>query len=294
MSNYFTDYERIYTWKELEAQGLMQDDPQYRKIDHAEGFRFIGFKGNLNNHLPCKNLIDAGVIHGHQMIHKFGRAVGPANGQWSNVWNGGGMIPFTGLNLVAPTIVSTGADTVDIQIKGVKLENGDWNIATYTITLTGTTPVVIPGDIMSVYRMTNVGAVDLVGDVTLQDGATVYAKIVAGPYNSTQMAWMPIPTGYVGMPVKFGASIDTGKAAQIAYRYRAFGQVARLAMIFDISGQKISGDVEYSFDEKTILDAICKPTIAGTDVSANFDVILIEKPLFEQLYGEFKEHNNIS
>jgi len=197
--------------------------------------------------------------------------------------------------MAAPTVKSTVVgDTQTIQIKGIKEVAGDWIIVLYTITLTGTTPVVIPGDIMSVYRISNIGTTSFAGDVTVQDGATVFGKVSAGPYNTTQMAWFPVPTGYVALPVHLTAAIDSGKSATIAYRYKPFEKVARIAMIFDITGGSLSQDVHYSFDEKTILDVLCYATVAGTDVSAAFDVILIEKPLFEQLYGEFKEHNSIS
>jgi len=84
--SWFSDRSKTYTKKQLELNGLMQDDLQYRE-NHFESdeFQFIGYKGNLDLKIPSHELIDAGVIYGHQIIHKFGRAISPTNHEWSNV-----------------------------------------------------------------------------------------------------------------------------------------------------------------------------------------------------------------
>lgn len=243
--------------------------------------------------LPARELIAGGAVDGYEIIHKFGR-IASATTSWQNVSDLGGFIPFTGVNMITPIIVSGAGAIQDIEISGIKLdtETGDWVPVKYTVTLNGAADVAIPGDIMSVYRVKNIGVLDVVaGGVSIIDrgnGDAVYAKILDGgdPYNQTQMAFMPIPTGYVAIVVNVGSAVADGKLVQMAYRYKPFGEVAKIKRIFDSVDQKQQDEISYVFKEKGILDVICKATIGGNTVSAYFDIIFIDKDVFTEAYGE--------
>ena len=250
------------------------------------------------NSLPSRELISAGVIEDYEMIHKFGR-IAAATTSWQNVSDLGGLIPFTGVNLITPVLVSAAAgDTADIDVYGVKLLDGDWIPVKYTVTLNGVTDVALPGDIMSVYRMKNVSGASIAGDVSLIDRGdldAVYAKIIDGvnDYNQTQMAWMPIPTNYIAIVVNVGSAVADGKLVQMAYRFKPFGEVAKIKRIFDSVDQKQQDEITYVFDEKGILDVICKAAVGGNTVSAYFDVIFIKKDTFESKYGALNTYKTL-
>ena len=247
---------------------------------------------SLSN-LPSRELIAAGAVEGYEMIHKFGR-IGSATTSWQNVSDLGGFIPFTGVNMITPVIVSGIGATQDIEISGIKLdtETGDWVPVKYTVTLNEAVDVPIPGDIMSIYRMKNIGTTDVVtGGVSVIDRGNadaVYAKILNGgdPYDQSQMAFMPIPTGYVAVIVNVGSAVADGKLVQMAYRYTPFGEVAKIKRIFDSVDQKQQDEITYVFKEKGILDVMCKAAVGGNAVSAYFDAIFIDKDVFTEAYGE--------
>ena len=242
------------------------------------------------NSLPSRELISAGVIEDYEMVHKFGR-IAAATTSWQNVSDLGGMVPFTGVNLITPVLVGTNAtDTQSIEVHGIKLFAGDWIPVKYTVVLNGITDVALPGDIMSVYRMKNVSDTTLTGDVNLIDRGdldAVYAKIINGvnDYNQTQMAWMPIPTNYIAIVVNIGSAVADGKLVQMAYRFKPFGEVAKVKRTFDSVDQKQNEEITYVFDEKGILDIVCKAAVGGNTVSAYFDVIFIKKDTFVAKYG---------
>ena len=245
------------------------------------------------SNLPARELIAAGAVDGYEMIHKFGR-IASATTSWQNISDLGGFIPFTGVNMITPIIVSGVGAVQDIEISGIKLDvpTGDWVPVKYTVTLNGAVDVPIPGDIMSIYRVKNIGATDVVtGGVSIIDrgnGDAVYAKILDGgdPYNQTQMAFMPIPTGYVAIVVNVGSAVADGKLVQMAYRYKPFGEIAKIKRIFDSVDQKQQDEISYVFKEKGILDVICKAAIGGNSVSAYFDIIFVDKDVFTEAYGE--------
>ena len=249
------------------------------------------------NSLPSRDLIAAGVIEDFEMVHKFGR-IATATTSWQHISDLGGLIPFTGANLITPVIVAGIGDTEVVEISGVKLSDGDWIPVKYTVTLNEAIDVPLPGDIMSVYRIKNIGSNTIVNDISVidrGDADKVYAKILNGGnnYNQTQMAWMPIPTGYVGIVINIGSAVADGKLVQVAYRYKPFGQIAKVKRVFDSVDQIQHEEIFYAFDEKGILDVVCKATVGGNAVSAYFDIIFIKKDTFVEKYGALGTYNTL-
>ena len=75
----------------------------YKGIDGTGDGRILEALSLAN--LPSRELIAGGAIEGYEIIHKFGR-IGSATTSWQNVSDLGGFIPFTGVNMITPIIVS--------------------------------------------------------------------------------------------------------------------------------------------------------------------------------------------
>ncbi len=183
-----------------------------------------------------------GDITGYSIMSKFGQNDDVGTGAWEDVWDGGGTYtyPADG-NADITEIVSTAADTVDIEIQGLDV---DGVLTIQTETLTGTTPVTLTTPLWRVFRLKNMGATDLAGDVTVENtGNTIeYAKIVNGN-NQTLMALYTIPygkTGYLlqGTNSLYGISRDYSLNGKMAMRL--FGGVFQLKKTFGLDSNGTS------------------------------------------------------
>lgn len=243
---------------------------------------------NITDGASVIQIIESGVVPDFVRYKKFGRASAAGNGVWSTIWDGSDNYPYSSVNLVSPTIVSSNSgDTQTIQIEAVDEE---YNYVMFEIALTGDTPVPITIPIMQVFRMENMGATDLAGTITLAVSTTEYAIITNGAnnYNQTQMAIMVIPAGWYGIVTKVGASLAGSGAGEINFRSKKDGEVWKVKRPLDITSQISPEEVDFFFCEKTILDVRVKPTTGSTAVSAWFDIILIKKEKFHALWGEPK------
>lgn len=242
---------------------------------------------NIQQNAPdILQLLEAGVFPGFVRYKKFGRSPIAPKDIWTTIWDGNVDYPYPSANLVSPTIVSTdAADTQDVIIEGVDQE---FKYVIQTVTLNGLTPVPLSKDIMIPFRMEGDGEDDLQGQIDLAAAGTSYAIIRNGgdSYNQTQMSIMVIPAGYYGFITKVGASIAALNSGEINYRAKAFGKAWKVKRPLDLTSQVVPEEVDFFFDEKTILDVRVMPSANNTSTSAWFDVILIEKALFIAEFGE--------
>ena len=228
--------------------------------------------------------LEAGVIPGFVRYKKFGRGELQLAGSWYTVWDGNTDYPYPTANLASPVIKSSSeGDTQDIVIEGV---DENFNYVIMTVTLNGINNVALPEAIMQIFRMENDSADSLTGEVTVQVGATVYGKIKNGAnnYNQSQMSIMVVPTGYYGLVSKVGASVAANKSAEVNYRAKEYGKAWKVKRPLDITSQTYVEDVDFFFDEKTILDVRMKPTANNTFVSAWFDITFVRKDVFHRLW----------
>ena len=140
---------------------------------------------------------------------------------------------------------------------------------------------------MQPFRMENISATSLAGEVTLNADGTTYAIIQnsTNKYNQTQMAIMAVPTGYYGLVTKVGFSYAGNNTGEVNYRTKPFGQTWKTKRPIDIRSEYVE-NVDFFFDEKTLLDVRAKPSTANTSASAWFDIILVEKAVFHALWDE--------
>lgn len=243
---------------------------------------------NIKNNAPnVTQVIEAGVIPGFVRYKKFGRAPSISNGQWGTVWDGSVDYPYPTVNLVSPSIVSTDvSDDQDIVIEAI---NDQFKFVKQTVSLNGTTPVNLPKDIMIPFRMENVSADSLLGEVTLVSNAVTYAYIKnsGNEYNQSQMAIMAIPVGYYGLVTKVGFTFAGTNAGEVNYRAKPFGQAWKTKRPLDLN-QPLVEQVDFFFDEKSLIDVRAKPSTANSAASAWFDLILVEKEVFHRIWGDPK------
>lgn len=242
----------------------------------------------IANAASPEQLVEAGVIPGFTRYKKFGRSANLVNGQWTTVWDGNTDYDYPTVNLVSPTIVST--DAADTGIVIVEAVDEDFNYRAFEVQLNGLTPVPITGvPFMQPFRMESKDGDNLAGTVTLAAAGTDYAIITNGDnnYNQSQMAIMVVPKGFYGLVTKVGFAFAGSNTGEINYRSKSFGEAWKTKRPLDIN-EVYSEDVNFFFDERTLLDVRAKPSNANTKGSAWFDIILVKTDVFHRLYGEPK------
>jgi len=246
--------------------------------------------------------IAKGNITGHSFIHKFGNAPDFDTGDGAvDIWDGAN---DDGSDLMSYTYSATAnidslsssndADIQDIEVQGL---DSNFNIVVQTITLTGQTRVALTTDLIRVFRLKNVGSVNLVGvcycfvNVATTGGVpntlgNIRAQISNGN-NQTLMALFTIPNDTVGYLDSFGANssgVRKSSAYQVDLFARPFGQVFQLKhrRAFDdsiSSGTEKEYDVPERFTAKTdLVIRVNALTAAVTEanISASFDLILVK------------------
>lgn len=237
----------------------------------------------------------AGLILGQSVVHKFGAGIvtNANNVVWDNMETSDYPFKFTNTNM---TVVSTSAgDTGQtIHIYYIELVGIDWVYKKGVAVTNGLTPVTIQeaddnfvslgtdANIMFPFRMINKGtgqnAGGMLGNLTCQTGATVYAKITNG-YNQSLMALFPIATGYSAFIHSIGRSVvGSAKACEFTYVAMLFGECEQTKIVKGLSSGSVDTvfDYPYFFEEKTILYVRASIDTGSASITSSFDLLLIE------------------
>jgi hypothetical protein len=250
--------------------------------------------------------IAKGDVTGATFIHKFGEAPDFDSGDGAvTVWDGANDSLFSGsppmvytysTSADIGTISSSSAgDTVDIEIQGL---DTNYDIVTQTVTLTGQADALLPTNLIRVFRMKNIGSTDLVGIIYLRTNgsgqttgvpntANTVRAIINNGNNQTLMSIYTIPNGKTGyMRDWYAAQAGANRSSGYKIRLRAmpFGQVFQLkhtSAITENGSSYIQHQYEEPevFEEKTDIEMTVATTdspITGADVSAGFDMVLID------------------
>jgi len=224
-----------------------------------------------------------GNIPGHSIMSKFGQNDDLGTGAYEDVWDGGDSYTYPADATADITeLVSTEADTVDIEIQGLSV---DGTLTVQTKTLTGTTPVTLTTALWRAFRLKNMGATTLAGDVTLENtGNTVeYAKIVAGN-NQTLMALYTIPLGKTGYMVQGTNSIaGTNRTYAVSGKMwmRPYGGVWQLKKTFGLQSDGTSylvmpWPLPGKIPAKTDIRVEAISSAAGGVINTTFEILLID------------------
>ena len=218
--------------------------------------------------------VQRGNVHGSKVVWKFGHSSSITT-SIEDIWTGDGEYPFPSTAEYL-SIVSDSSDTVEIGIQGLD-ENYDEIVE--VVTLTGTTPVQTTNKFMRVNRAYNNDGVNLSGDIAVSHMSNIVAYIHASD-NQTLQAIYTIPNGYTGYLFKGMVSTSKGKDVQIMFKFRLFGKVFRISETFGLYESAYEADRPYlPMPEKTDLKVSAISSSSGTDVSAQFGILLIKNQL---------------
>lgn len=245
--------------------------------------------------------INLGMMEGYTVVDKFGANFAiTALTDPEDIWEGGGLYPYDAPGS-APivSIISTLADVQPIEIQGLDI-NGD--LVTQTITLTGNTRKALDTPLWRVFRMENVGTVDIAGVVYCYTGTGGVPAIgnqralITGATNQTLMALYTIPKGKVGFLYRgeFGVEYSSSPGAaqqylRASYQSRRVGKVFKVKKIVTLITQGGSSYIDKrSFPD--IIPALTDIKLNAIEVSEDMgvwgtlDLLLIDEDKFSSSY----------
>ena len=225
-----------------------------------------------------------GLIPGHSIVSKFGQNNNLNTNTYEDVWDGGGtyIYPADGTAPITHLIGHDAADTEPIEVQGLDI-NGTLTIQ--TITLTGTTSVILTTPLWRVFRLKNVGTSDLVGDVcAINIGDTIDYACIDNGNNQTLMALYTIPagkTGYLLQGTNSLAGTSRGYAVAGRLMMRPFGLVFQLKKTFGLQSDGSSYMVmpqplPGKMPEKTDIRVSAISTASGGVINTTFEILLVD------------------
>lgn len=237
-----------------------------------------------------------GLVGGVQREVKFGHCpVTPA--AITDVWEQGASIAtyiYPAAAGEALTVEGNAADTQDIIIGGLNADAVAGVIGTallVTVTLTGATPVAVPGNWLAVNRVRSAAAIGdpFVGPVLVKGAVSgnTFGSASADDQQSAQAVYM-VPGDKVAVVNKLWCSInrpvnqDSGAVFRLAIA--ASGKVFRTQVRFGLQQRGVSS-VPTEQPEPTIVGPLgrikisAEPSHAAGDVSAEFSMRLVDSRL---------------
>lgn len=269
---------------------------------------FINIQATPSNNLRVTDAesglaIAKGEVVGTSFIHKFGNApdFDQPDGKIT-VWDGAddgtaweNMIYDYSTTAAIDSISSNNAgNTQTLQILGL---DTNWEMISQTKALNGQNRVALDTPLRRVFRMINIGTVNLAGHVFCFENVALAAGVPSDPSkiraiiddgnNQTLMAVFTIPAGYTGYMRDWYASLAGGSkdsAYEIDLIARPFGQVFQLkhrASIVDTGTSYIQHKYQEPgvYTEKTDIEMRCAALavgVVGASLSAGFDIVLVE------------------
>jgi hypothetical protein len=244
--------------------------------------------------------IAEGNVTDKDFIHKFGFApdFDTTDGEVT-VWDGAEdgvaweqMVYQYSTTADIDYLSSNGSDYQPIQVDGLA---SDYSYTTQTITLQGTTPVSLTTNLIRVFRLINMGNVDLAGHVFcwvsgggdtggVPDVTTDIRAMIQPGNNQTEMAIFTVPVGEQGfMRDWFASAAGASRNSNYIIKLyaRPFGQVFQLkhrSAISDTGSSYIQHKYEEPevFEAKTDIEMTVEMTAAGATqaaISGGFDIV---------------------
>lgn len=231
-----------------------------------------------------------GQIAGHTYFFGAGYTNNLGTASHTTVWTGNSVYVYPTVATVMKlsstsandTAAGTGARTVFIQ--GL---NSSYNVISEILALNGQTEVNTVNSYLRVFKIfvvtagatgSNEGVVYL-GDGVVTAGvpATKYAIAFIGE-GSSFAAVYTVPAGYTGYFVNTVTAIGKGKDVEFSTWVRAFGQIMRKSRNGYLFESSIVQNTSFPLvvPEKTDIELRGKSSAPNTDMSINFDVVLVE------------------
>jgi hypothetical protein len=246
-------------------------------------------------------MISLGAVKGMSAVAKFGAAPDFDSGDGEvDVWDGAEdgtswenmVYDFSTTADIDSLSSSDASDNQDIEIQGL---DGNTNLVTQTVTLSGQTRVDLSTDLYRVFRMKNVGTSNLTGHVFcyvtnsitggVPDDASKIRGIIHPENNQTEMAIYTVPNGKTAVLKSVDASIlGANKSASYIIRLyaRSPGGVFRLQKRFVLEDGvnpftqyifSVSGSYSAGTDLKLTAD-IVGGAVTAAGIVGGFDIVL--------------------
>lgn len=255
-------------------------------------------KAGISHRLPLTDsglLIPMGVYPGITGVNKFGRNAAVVSGGTEEIWDGSGTYVFPATALMVKLSQTTDQAALRGETVEVQGLDADWNLVIQEVVLDATlttTPVVLATPLIRVFRMRIFSAVAPDSTVRLHNTAESqdYAIIGVGN-NQTLMAIYTVPLGKTAYMKCVYATFLPGGGAPTTLTVKLFskdnanGYIKHVRHVF---GLAIDGDSRYErmfhphkvFPEKTDIFMEATTVAASADVSAGFDLILLDNDIY--------------
>ena len=210
-------------------------------------------------------------------IDKFGY-LPTATTSYKTVWDGDNVYTYPSSAVNMQVVSDESADNgITIFIQGL---DTNYNEITETVTLDDTDSagaVQTTNQFLRVFRAYNSSNTNLVGDVTISNGGTTYAKIFA-EMQQTLMAVYTIPAGKRGYLIAGNLSVEKNQPVVAKLMTRRLGGVLRVSGLvtsFGVPFQRV-WQIPPVLDEKTDIEIRAKAG-ATTSIAAGFEILLEDK-----------------
>ena len=219
-----------------------------------------------------KNLYD-----GVSGIDKFGY-LPTATTSFKTIWDGDNVYTYPSSATTMNVVSSVGAtdNGKEITIEGL---DSDYNVITETVTLGGDSAggTATTQEFLRVYRAYVANGTSVTGNITIQQGGVVYAKIQP-EYQQTLMAVYTIPKDKVGYLVSGNISVEKNQPVVAQLMVRRVGGVLRtqgLITSFGVPFQR-KWELPPVLPEKTDIEIRAKAG-ATTSIAGGFEIVLEDK-----------------
>lgn len=235
-------------------------------------------------------LIPRGTYPGVTSINKFGHNPAVAIGIEEEIWDGSVAYVFPTTALM--TKLNTTDDVIAMRGESVELTglDADWEAVTQTVVLDAsntTTLVVLGTPLIRCFRMKFQSSVVSTTAITLVNDAdtTLYAIIGTGE-NQTLMAIYTVPAGRTAYMTNYYAHVNPGTnldPTAMPFRIWSRDNAQLFAPQITHKFGLISGSYQHfftphkKFTEKTDIYMTAQPVGKAADVTAGFDLILIQE-----------------
>lgn len=230
------------------------------------------FQNNFS--MPYGVAVRRGLYEDMTGIDKFGY-LAVSTTSFQTVWDGGSTYAYPSSAVNMQVVSDESADNgVEITIQGL---DADYNQISETVTLDDTDSagaVQTTQQFLRVFRAFVANGTDITGDITISNGGTTYAKVLA-LYQQTLMAVYTIPAGYRGYLVAGNLSVEKNQPVVAKLMVRRLGGVLRttgLVTSFGVPFQRV-WQLPPVIPEKSDIEIRAKAG-ATTSIAAGFEILL--------------------
>jgi hypothetical protein len=234
--------------------------------------------------------IPMGLIPGMSVVNKFGRNSAVASGATEDIWDGSTTYTFP--SSASITHIKADAANATVNSKVVEVQGLDANyslvVQNATLNSTATTEVALATPLIRAFRMKMLS--DTATTTPVRIGPTGFGTsqaVISTGNNQTLMAIYCVPSGKTAYMTNYYATLNPGAGNLTAMTVRLWardnvnGYASQLKHIMglDEDGSSLfqhAFNPYYKFTEKT--DVYVDATTAGAaaDISAGFDLILVD------------------